>query len=460
MPAGHDKGEAIVKFHSLRTSLAGSAFALIAALLLASCGGGGGATNNTGGALVLQPLTSTWYAGVPNTLLIAGGRRPYRLQSSDPGILPMPTGGINDNSVTVIPNNPGVIDDTVQAGQLPVRTVTVVAIDAENIQQQVQISVAQNFLTGYGLKFTSNCAVAAGGTSGPPACAGGETLVTLTPTFNGALVGFKTLKIETIRGPITWLFPDGQVAGNTITLTTDHEGKAHAIFRAEPGVGTQFVVFRVTEPDTGVSVEEAVVLTGTPIAAELSIIPDTFTFTGPDTATCGTGSAQFLVFDGVPPYKAVSSFANVTVSPAESDDQPGKFTFNAGDPSTCLTDATIIVTDSRLARGTVKITTATGSATPPPAPIRAVPSSITLTCAAPTQTVLVVGGSATATINANTADAKLTATGGTGNVMITFNPPAGPGLTTDVPPNQTGTVTVSDGTSTATITVRHPTDCT
>jgi hypothetical protein len=38
-----------------------------------------------------------------------------------------------------------------------------------------------------------------------------------------------------------------------------------------------------------------------PGRAELEILPDTFTFTGPDTAHCGTGTADFLVFDGCRP---------------------------------------------------------------------------------------------------------------------------------------------------------------
>ena len=444
-----------MKFHSLRTSLAGSAFAFAAALLLGSCGGGGAASNGTGGNLFFEPVSATFYAGMPATLNIAGGRWPYRLSSSDPGIFPVPS-EISASSFTVIPGNPGVFDTS--NGAVSAQQVTVTVIDAENnIQRTTGLQVLQNFLTGYGLSYTSNCPVANGGTTSPPGCAGGETLVRLTPTFNGALVGLRTLKIETERGPITWLFPNGQPAGNSITLTTDHEGKALAVFRADSGVPTQFVIFRVTDVETGVSTEQSFILTGVPIAADLEIIPNQFTFTGPDTVTCGTGSAQFLVFDGVPPYKAVSSFGEISVNPTESNDQPGKFSFNISDPNTCFSKATIIVTDSRLARGTVEIDTKAGSATPPPPPLRAVPTSVTLSCAGPQQTVLVVGGSGTGTIAATASDPAVTAVGGTGNVTITWTPPAA-GVT-DVPPLVSSSVTVTDGTSTATIGVRHPTSC-
>lgn len=445
-----------MKFHSLRTSLAGSAFALVAAMLLASCGGGGAAGNNTGGNLVVAPNNATFYAGVPATMTVAGGRRPYRITSSEPGIFPVPS-EVNASSFTVVPSNPGVIDDNITAGQLPRRTVHITAIDAENNFQNADIEVAQNFLTGYGLSFASNCPVANGGTTSPPGCAGGETIVRLTPTFNGALVGLRTLRIDTERGPVTWLFPNGQPAGNSITLTTDHEGKAFAVFRADAGVATQFVIFRVTDVETGVSSLEQFILTGIPIASALTIIPDQFEFSGADTATCGTGSAQFLVFDGVPPYKAVSSFGEVAVNPSTSDDQPGAFTFNISNPNVCLSKATIIVTDSRLARGTVEIDTKAGSGTPPPPALRAVPASVTLTCAAPTANVQLTGGDPAGATTAVSADAQLTmpVAGRTFQVQWTSTTAGA----TDVPPTVTSLISASDGTQSVTITVRRPTDC-
>ena len=450
-----------MKFHSLRTSLAGGVLVAIAALLVASCGGGGGGSNNTGGNLFLLPnLNVTFYAGVPATMNISGGRWPYRITSSQPGVFPVPS-EISANSFTVIPSNPGVIDTAAQTPTaLPVITVQVAVTDAENNFQQASIQVAQNFLTGYGLSFTSSGCTAAGGAgTAPPACAGGETLVCLRPVFNGALVGLRTLRLDTLRGPVTWLYPNGQVAGNSVTVTTDHEGEACAIFRADTGVGTQFVVFRVTDVETGVSVEESVVLTGVATASELEILPDTFTFTGATTAECGTGSGQFLVFDGVPPYTATSTFAEVTVQPATTDAQPGKFTFNVSNPNVCLTDATIVVTDSRLVRGTVKITTEAGTAAPPPPPLRAIPSTLTLHCTTPTASILVAGGAdPTAAVTPSTADPTLTATpSGPRSVQVTFNPPTA-GVT-DVPPTVTGTVSITDGAQVVNVVVRHPTNC-
>ena len=148
-----------MKFHSLRTSLAGSALAFAAAVLLSSCGGGGAASTGQGGNLIVSPVNATFYAGVPATVNIAGGRWPYRLTSSDPGIFPVPT-TLSSSSFTVIPSNPGVFDST--TGVIPgSQGVVMTVIDADNnFQNSTSWVVAQNFLTGYGLQYASNCAVA------------------------------------------------------------------------------------------------------------------------------------------------------------------------------------------------------------------------------------------------------------------------------------------------------------
>ena len=447
-----------MKFHSLRTSLLGTVFALIAAVMLGSCGGGGASTNNTGGALHLLPETATFFAGMPATMIISGGRRPYRFTSSEPGILPVPS-TLDGSSFTVIPSNPGVIDNDLAATALPIRTVIIQVIDAENNTTSASIRVAQNFLTGYSIGFISNCPGSGGsGSVAPQACAGGETALRIEANFNGALIGNRTYRLEVLRGPFSWVFPDGRIAGNTITVTTDHEGKTFALFRVNTNVPTQLGIFRIIDVETGVSTEYVFTITGTPLAAELAIIPSEFTFTGRDTATCGTGSGQFLVFDGLPPYTAVSTFAQVTVTPASTDAQPGRFSFSVSDPNTCLTNATIVVVDSRLARGTVTITTVPGTADPPPPPLRAIPSTITLTCTAQTGSTVVAGGAdPAAAISGSTSDPTLTVTSSGRTVSVTFTPPSG-GLVA-VLPTLSGTVTLTDGTSDTSLTVRHPTDC-
>jgi hypothetical protein len=283
-----------------------------------------------------------------------------------------------------------VIDTGLDPEDLPVRSVTITSRDAiGNTAATVGVQVAVNFMTGYGTTFASNCATTTS------ACAGGETLVTLLATINGNRYGNRAYKFEVLRGPFYWVFPNSQgqggaIAGNVIQTNTDHAGIARVIFQVNQNVGTQLGVFRVTDVATGASTTQVFTITGVPLTGTLTILPDEFTFTGRDSATCGTGTADFFVFDGTPPYSAVSSSPNLTVvgidangtatTPATSSSQPGHFRFSATNPFVCLAEATIVVTSANNSRGTVTVTTEAGSAAPPPNPISAVPNTLPLDC--------------------------------------------------------------------------------
>jgi hypothetical protein len=454
-----------VKFHSLRTALVGSAIALSAAFLLGSCGGGGAASTGQGGNLILLPTSGgTFYAGMPATFTIAGGHKPYRFASTDPGVFPVPE-STNENTLVVIPNNPGVIDSSVTPGQLPIKTVSLQMTDSTNGFQTSTFTVAQNFLTGYGVSFTSNCpppAAAAGSTTAaaaPPACSGGETVVKVQPTFDGNLIGAKTLRIDTIRGPIKWYNQDGTLSGtdgHTITVTTDHEGKTLVLFKVDTGIATQVAEFRLTDVATGVSTEELVTITGTTVAGTLTLIPDTFSFTGPDSAHCGTGAALFLAFDGVPPYHAISTAGEIVVTPEFSNDNPGVFELNASTPNVCLTGAIVVVTDARLARGTLKVDTKVGSGAPV-LPLRAIPSAIVLACGQ-NANVIISGGTAAPIVSSITVTPAGALTATAAGQQITITDVEGP--TPTPTPVRTGNVAVTDGTSVVNIKVTLPNTCT
>ena len=132
------------------------AFALTASLLLAACGGGGASGNpNQGGPISASPENGTFYAGMPSTITVSGGRKPYAITSSEPGILPVPP-IVDANSFEVVPNNPGVVDTGLAADALPVRSVVVSVRDTTGIIVNITIKVAQNFLTGYRLAFVAS----------------------------------------------------------------------------------------------------------------------------------------------------------------------------------------------------------------------------------------------------------------------------------------------------------------
>jgi hypothetical protein len=372
-------------------------------------------------------------------------------------LLPVPS-IVSGHSFDVVANNPGVVDSGLAPTDLQVRTVTINVRDSSGQIATGTVKVAQNFLLGYGVSFSPvSCpapAAAAGGGGGgatPQACAGGQTAVIVRAVFNGNLQGNREFKFEAVKGPFGWVFPDGAV-GNSITVMTDHTGTATAIMQVNAGVPTQVAVLRVTDVASGVTQDTAFVITGAISAGALTIIPNKFTFTGALSTQCGTGSGDFLVLDGTAPYSAISSSPNVTVSPSSTSANPGRFTINASNPNVCLTDATIIVTDAIGGRGTVTVSTALGSFTPPPAPTFTVaPTAVTLSCAT-SGSVSAVGGSGIYTATSTHPRVTALVSGNTITITRLATDPAPPYPTT-------ATISVSDGSAVQTVTVTVPATC-
>jgi hypothetical protein len=443
-----------VNFQSLRRTLIGSVLALVSAVALSSCGGGGASSTPQGGPLTLQPSGGSIYAGVPYTIQFTGGSAPYTLASSEPLLLAVPQ-SVRGNSITVVANNPGVVDVGLDPNEVPRRSVNISVRDATGSQVAGTYNVLQNFLTSYGISFSPtscpNGTVPAVGS----VCAGGDIAVRLSATFNGNLTPNRQFRLEVIRGPFFWVHPSSGVVGNSVTVTSDNQGVVTAIMRVTAGVPTQLAVLRVVDVASGVYVDHTFVIDGANANAVLTAIPQAFTFTGPDSATCGTGVGDFFVFDGLPPYSATSSNPNVTIEALDPNSNPGRFRIRAINPGICLTDATVVVVDSLGARTTVTVNTATGSnppATPPPPPLTVAPNAITLGCGQ-SGSVSIIGGSGTSR-SASSPDPRLTATTTANTLTITrsgVNPATGG--------NVTSQVNVSDGSSIATVTVTHPATC-
>ena len=441
-----------MKFHSLRSLLV-LLLALVSAGLLSSCGGGGAnGTGNppTGGLVRIVPEVGTIYAGIPFTFQMIGGRPPYTLSSSEPNLLPLPA-RVSGHSVTVVANNPGVIDADLKPEDLPVRTVTVSVRDATGDFRNSELQVAQNFLTGYGIVITPTTCV-----TGGQACAGGESAVRMQATFGGNLFGNQSFRFEVVRGNFSLRNPlTGQLA-QAITLNSDHTGTITGPFIVvPPGVPTQLAVLRVIHVPTGVYADHIFTISQTAATAnQLTVIPDTFNFKGALKGQCGTGVADFFVFDGVPPYTAVSNNTAIQVTPTVSNSQPGRFSVVANRQDACV-NATIVVTDSLGARDTVTVTTVEGDATPPTPPeppdLTVGPSSITLGCGQ-SGSVSVVGG--TGIYSVNSTNSNVTATVGGNTLTITRAGPVGPGAGT-----LTAGISVTDGSQIATVTVTAPATC-
>ena len=465
-----------MKLDSFRSSLTGSLLIVVASLLLGSCGGGGAASPGpVGGPPQIQPQSGTLYAGVEYTITIAGGRPPYTLSSSEQALLAVPT-VLNGNFFTVIPANPGVIDTGLPPGSVPSRAVQITMRDSVGSTAATQgLSVAGNFLTGYGLSFTSNCSAIGGSSTPPSACAGGETAVSLRASINGNLYGNREYRFEILRGPISWFFPNGQqqggtISGNNATTRTDHEGNAQVWFRVTNNVGTQLAAIRVVDVASGASTVHTFVVNGVPIGGALEAIPDSFTFTGINSAQCGTGFADFLVFDGTPPYTALSTSPNVTVfrtgdlppftQPVTSNSQPGRFTLQVANPNPpCIKDVPIIITDANNSRTTVTVTTEAGSAPPPPTPVSVTPGSLTLNCGQSGSVSVLGGPTGSGTFSVSSADPRVSATASGRTVTVTRQAADVPTIPPTPPGTIAYTVTVTDGATSTTIGISAPAVC-
>lgn len=452
------KGEAIVKSNSFRNALTTAFGGIAAALLLASCGGGGATANpNQGGPISINPAVGTLYAGVPTTFTLSGGRKPYSITSSEQQILAVPA-IVDGFTFDVIPNNPGVVDVGLQPGELPTRSVTISARDTTGILVNSNVRVAQNFLTGYGLSLTpTTCSAPSGSTSGPPtACPGGDTAVQMSATFNGSLYGNQQFRFQRITGEFQLKHPVTGVVSDTITVNSDTTGTAIGIITVAQNVATQLAVIRTIHLPTGVYADRVFVIAGTPLpspATGITTLPTTLTFTGALSTQCGVGSADILVFDGRPPYTAVTNSNVIRIEPTSlvSTTSPGRFTISVASTQVCI-DAQVVITDADGRRATVNVSTKAGSGSPPtPTPFSVSPGTMTLTCGA-NGAVSVVGGLGNYTANSNHPRILALIFGNT--VSITrLN---GDGAV--VFPT-TGTVSVTDGASVGTVVVTVPANC-
>ena len=440
-----------MKIRSL-SSLLGGLLVLVSALFLASCGGGGAQGNpQTAGALAISPSDGTIYAGVPFTFQISGGRKPNQLSASEPGLIDLPS-QTDSNSLTVVAANPGVVDTGLPPGALPVRSVNITVRSGDGQSVVAAMKVGQNFLLGYGISIAPiTCPLSLSSSTGVEACAGGQSTIKFSATFNGNLQGDRAFELQAMKGQFQFVYPQGGVAGNTLSTTSDHTGEVTAIIQMAGNAPTQIAVLRVVDSATGVYADNAFVITGSGTPGQLTLVPTSVTFTGNLTTDCGVGSAQVLAFDGTPPFMALSTLPGIVVTPASSTTSPGQFTVTVVGNTPPCAQGTVVVTDSTGARGSVDVTSNAGSGTAPPPAFTLAPTSLTITCAQ-TASVVAVGGSGT--YSASSADPNITVSVSGSVISITRA-----GVLPAIGANTTSTVTVTDGSTTASVSVTNPSAC-
>jgi hypothetical protein len=360
---------------------------------------------------------------------------------------------VEGHSFQVVANNPGVVDLGQDPNQVPSRSVIITVRDGFGTVISTPstngVSVVQNFLTAYGVTFLSNCDKSAA------ACAGQDSIVRLRAVTNGGLYGNRSFRFCVVRGSFSFVSPEipsnlPETLSNCFDAVSDHNGNVTARIRVPSGAQTQLATIRVIDVATGAFVDQLFTITAavTPVT-NLTILPNDFQFTGPRQGVCGTGTGSFLVFDGTPPYTSFSSDPNVTVTPASTTSDPGQFTVIANNAAVCVSNATIVITDSASPsrRATVTVSTSEGSSTPPAMTVSPTTVSLGDICGL-SVSVSVVGGSGI--YAANSTHPRVTAAISGNTVTITR------ALHDPVPlvayPNS-GTVTVTDGTTLTNVTV-------
>ena len=420
------------------------AFIAAAALVLASCGGGGATSSPNVGSLQLLPGAGSIYAGVPTTFNIVGGRAPYLVTSSEPTLLEL-NFTTSSNNFTVVARNPGVVDVGLDPDEVPRRSVNIEVRDSNGVSLSATFSVLQNFFTGYGTFYSNTCAAPASGEA-PEACSGTDSIANLIPVSNGALYGDREFELRKVRGDFQWVIENPAVTPqlvDIIRVRTDHEGKALARLRVTNAAPTQIASYTVTDIATGATTTHNFIIVQQPGIDLISLLPTEITFTGGLSTQCGRGTADVFIFGGTPPY-TISAAAGLAVSPTTVTSSGGSFKVTAGvTVPPCPADATVLVTDSRGAVGTVTVSTLVGTGSPPA--LSAAPTTIANLACNTSTTVTVIGGPG---LTAASQHPRVTAT--ISGSTLTIRRIIGDGLT--VYPNS-GTVTVTNGSSIVTITL-------
>ena len=437
---------------SVQTQLS-IAFIASAALLLGACGGGGasGSPATAGSPVAITPASGSVYAGVPYTFNIVGGRRPYLVTSSEQTLVAL-NFTTTGSSFDFVANNPGVIDVGLDPDAVPSRSVIITVTDSSGASVTGTYNVLQNFFTGYGVQYSNTCASGTG--TAPQACSGLDSLVRLSPVSQGTRYGSRVLQLDKVRGDFQFVQEDPNVAPqlvNQLRVTTDQTGLAFARLRVSVGAPTQIATYRVTDVRTGVTTDQTFLIVQQDPPTTINLIPNTFTFTGGLAGTCGTGSGQAIVLGGVGPYQVLTSSPLIIAGPNPIAANGDRLSVTVPVGVTTCPTGVVTVIDSQGARGTITVTSQPGSGTLPP--IAVSPSTLTLTCTAPTASAAVIGGNGS--LSAVSSHPRVQATI-SGTVLTVSR------LVPDVPVvayPATATIAVTDGATIVNVTVSVPTSC-
>jgi len=410
--------------------------ALAALALLGGCGGGSGAPNNpfappppVPGPLSILPSTATVFSNTPEILTITGGIPPYFVVSSNTAILPVGA-SVSNGPIVLLPAN--VLADTV---------VLITAQDSAGARTTATVTVKPSPIFN---TLTITPASAACGAN--TICSGQTATAKVTVTGAGGVgIPNRQVRFDVVSGAFAIQSNDpANPLVSTLTVVSDQFGVAQVIIQANANAPTQPALLRATELTTGNQQTAQFTIVQTINGqAVLSVVPDSATITGTDTATCSSNfRIDYYIYGGTPPYTVVSTFPSAVTLVNAIVLAPG-LPFSVITNGTCVNPLVFSIRDAIGLQTTATLNNIPGTA-PPPAPppppppnVRISPSSYTATSdgvATPSS-----GGSCPGPFTFVVQD-------GTPPYNVAAAPPAGQPVPTVSPPVVTtspGTVTIS-----------------
>ena len=312
--------------------------AVAGVLGLSACGGGSGAPNNFFlGTLTVLPTSAIAYSGVPTSLTISGGTGPYRASSSNSAVLPVPQ-TVPGTTVLLLASN--VAADT---------DVTITIQDAATLQQvaaQVPITVTVRAAPLVNsLTITPNLTDC--GTNAICSGQSGTATVNVLGPQGGALAG-RQVRFNVLAGPygITTT-SSAQPVVATLTVTSDANGLASVIVKANVNAPTQFGQLMVTDLTSGQQ------LTGNFLIQQitdgskiLTVVPNDAKITSAFKGECSIGfRTDYFIYGGTPPYRVTSSFPTSVTLVSPVVNASGGF-FEAITNGSCVDPLTFSILDA------------------------------------------------------------------------------------------------------------------
>lgn len=301
--------------------------------LLSGCGGGGASPSQQQPMYVLPDAATVYaYSSVPTTLTIRNGKKPFHVVSSNTTIISfnsvtMPNGTIPDEYIALEgPNGQygrvsNVDTDT---------TITLTVFDADNQQIQVPVVVKPSSLNtslmidGTAVAGATDGGLLAGTTTYPYVNSGTQATASVRATTitGGPVIGHK-IRFRVMDQGAKYGFVCQQSLGDclaietdsaghviTVETTTDRNGDAYAILKADANTSTQYATIAATDQATGHTLRGQFIIVGQALTALPSAwtVPDTIpavaaTATlGVAGAACPAATRTFSLFGGYPPY--------------------------------------------------------------------------------------------------------------------------------------------------------------